>query len=212
MITQTQGFVGQPNLAKVVEFTRFDPSYGTLQAVEWKLDLGIEGGRLTVDNDGALPAIVSIKLGTVGGLSSTDVPMISESLQPVLSGANGVSVWTGSEFNLAGDNGDGMTFDPTLPDAATHEGGTAMESGMGSIGSLFLGDYVGTDMFDVTVNLTQLLDFGGVGGVSGQFDPVMAAPNVTLTYIYDVPEPAAGMLLLAGVTGLMLSIRRRNDA
>lgn len=201
MITQSQGFIGQPNLVKTVEFAQFNPANGTLQGVEWRLDLRIEGGQLTVDNDGQLPASVSIQLGAVGSISSTDVALVGEDLQPVLSGLSAVTVSTGTEFNLAGDDGDGPVFDPSVPDAATHNGGVASETGMGTVNSLFLNGYIGTDMFDVNIDLVQLLDFGGVGGVSGQFDPVLAEPQLTLTYHY-VPEPNA--LGLLG-TGLLLA-------
>ncbi len=212
MITQSQGFGGQPSLTKVVEFAQFDPSYGTLASVEWRFNLGIEGGSLTVDNDGAVPAQVSVQLGARGSLASDDVPLLNSSLQPILSGSTSVSASTGSTFNLAADNGDGMTFDPTMPDAQTHLGGIASMSGSDTVDASFISQYLGTDMFELIVDLDQVLDFGGTGGVSGQFDPVLAWPTVTLIYEFNeiVPEPTSTLPAVVGLLTLVgLSPRQR---
>lgn len=206
-ITQSQGFAGQPNLAKVVEFDRFNPAYGTLQSVEWRLMLDIDGGSLTVDNDGPLPASVSVELGAAGSLLSSEVTLLNSFFQPILSGANSVGVSTGSVFELAGDNGDGMTFDPTMPDADTHVGGSASTSASDFLSPQFLADYVGTEMFKLTVDVDQLLEFGGTGGVSGQFEPVTAMPNVVLIYEF-VPEPTTATLALLGLLPLLNRARR----
>ncbi|MCA9149316.1 MAG: choice-of-anchor E domain-containing protein [Planctomycetales bacterium] len=209
-VTQSQGFTGQPNLSKTVQFAKFDSSLGTLESVEWRLILDIEGGSLTVDNDGELPATVAVELGARGSITSTDVKLLTDSFDSILSGANAVGVGTGTVFNLAPDNGDMGTFDPTMPDADTHIGGSASASGNGLVGAGFLSDYIGTDMFSVAVKVDQLLEFGGVGGVSGQFDPVMASPNVQLIYNYSVPEPASILSALGGVLAMLAWGRRRD--
>lgn len=213
IITQSQGFGGQPSLVKTVEFDRFDPSRGTLTSVEWRIILDIEGGSLTVDNDGVDPTTVDVKLGAKASLSSTDISLVDDSFQPILSGLSAVSASTGSVFNLAADNGDGMTFDPTMPDADTHNGGFANASGTAFADPTDLSDYLGTTMFNVKVHLDQLLDFGGVGGVSGQFDPVTAWPNVVLIYEYEhTPEPGSGSLAALGLgSWLLIQGRRRRS-
>lgn len=210
-ITQTQGFIGQPNFDKVVEFERFDPALGTLQSVEWRFNLAINGGTLTVDNDGPLPAEVNVKLGATGALSSDDVRLLDDTFTNILSGGSALDVSTGTVFTLEGDNGDGMTFDPTMPDADTHVGGAASTSGSGFVNSTFFDDYLGTDYFGVTADLNQLLDFGGIGGISGQFDPVTADSNITLIYQY-VPEPGTGISMLLGLGLLLHGCRRRHQA
>lgn len=207
-ITQTQSFTGQPNLTKTVEFSRFNPSYGTLESVEWRLVLSIEGGSLTVDNDGDLPATVTVDLGANGSISSSAVTLLTDSFDSILSGASAVGVSTGTVFQLAADNGDAMTFDPTMPDADTHIGGLASSNGNGLVASQFLADYLGTDAFNLTVKVDQLLNFGGIGGVSGQFDPVMATPTVELIYNF-VPEPASLLSATSGLLALLAWGRRR---
>ena len=207
-ITQTQSFTGQPNLTKAVEFSRFDPSYGTLESVEWRMSLTIEGGTLTVDNDGELPASVTVELGANGSISSPDVKLLSETFESILSGTSAVGVSTGTVFELAADNGDAMTFDPTMPDADTHIGGSASASGNGFVAPQFFSDYMGTNMFNLSVKVDQLLNFGGNGGVSGQFDPVMATPTLELIYTF-VPEPASLLTASSGLVALLAWGRRR---
>lgn len=209
-ITQTQGFIGRPNLNKPVEFAKFDPSYGTLQGVGLRFDLHIEGGSLIVDNDGQQPAQVQVKLGAVGSLASADVHLVDSLLNPIASGASEVIVSTGTTLNLLADNGDGSTLDSAPPDAGSHAGGVASAFASGSVSSNFFGDYIGTDMFTIHAKISQLLDFGGVGGISGQFEPVLSEANITLTYDYvqGVPEPSTW--LGAVLSGLVLwRVRRR---
>lgn len=202
-MTQTQGLVSKPNYSLPVEFNKFDPNLGTLTSVSYRMDLSIDGGSLTVDNDGPLDATVNVDLGAMAAISSVDVKLLDTNLNPILSGANELGIATGSTFTLKADNGDGANFDPGAPDAATHTGGVAATFSEANLNSLFLSDYVGTGTFEILVKVDQLLDFGGIGGISGQFDPVQAETKVWVTYNYEpIPEPSSmglgGLALLAG--------------
>ncbi len=202
VITQTQGFEkAKPSFQKALEFNQFDPAVGELQAVRVALDLEISNGSLIVDNDRDEPVTVSVQLGAKAQLSSA-VPLLDDAASTLFSGSTAVIASTGAIFELAADNGDLATFDPTLPDAEIHEGGHVSISRTGLVGSASFADFKGTDVFEITAVLDQILDFGGVGGVSGQFEPVDVATKVTLTYEYlpvtTIPEPTGLMLASQG--------------
>jgi hypothetical protein len=136
--------------------------------------------------------------------------LVNERFEPILSGSSAISVSTGSVLELAADNGDALTFDPTLPDAETHLGGHASHSGSDLVNTAFLTDFISDDpdgTFTLSADVDQLLDFGGVGGISGQFEPVTAIGNVIVTYEY-VPEPSGWAIAFCGLVGL-LRLRRR---
>lgn len=214
-IIQTQGFMGNPNFVQQLEFDRFNPSKGTLNSIEVRVDLIIDGGSLSVDNDGLLPANLDVELGATAALSSAGVRLLDSGFMPILSGTNAVGVSTGSSFILAPENGDGATFDPTGPDGATHLGGIASAFDSAFVNPSFFTDYMGTTMYDMQVAVNQLLDFGGQGGLSGQFDPVNTEVMVTVTYDFSqqVPEPAtltSAALGLLGLAGFARKSRRRS--
>ena len=189
-----------------MEFNQFDPAVGELQAVRVELLLGISGGSLIVDNDRDEQVAVSVQLGAKAQLSSLAVRLLDDARSALFSGSTAVIASTGADFVLEANIGDGeLTFDPTPPDAEIHEGGDASISRTGLVGSEFFADFYGTGVFNITVELDPVLDFGGVGGVSGQFEPVDVSTQVILTYEYSpvaVPEPTGLMLALAGLLGL----------
>lgn len=204
VIVQGQGFEGKPSFQKPLTFNQFDPSLGVLQAVRLDFSLDISGGSLTVDNDSPLPTTVSVELGAKGQLLSHDVSLLNESSMPLLSGATAVSVSNGATFELAPDNGDGATFDPTLPDAEILHGGVASVSQGGLLNSASIANFYGTDVLVITAAMDLVLDFG-TGGISAQFDPVNMQTNVVLTYEYSpitVPEPTGLALALVALVGL----------
>jgi hypothetical protein len=211
-ITQTQGFIGQPNFLKTVEFAEFDPAHGQLQSVEVRMSLIIDGGSLIVDNDRQEATDVDVKLGATSSIFSTDVHLIDSNLDPILSGASTLSVATGSRLQLAGDSGS-TTFDPALPDTDQHLGGHAATTGIGLVSPNYLSEFLGTDMFELRVDVDQLIDYGAAGGTSGQFDPVLAETNVTLIYEFSelVPEPSTALTALIGAWMVLGSTRRRKS-
>lgn len=213
-IVQTQGFIGKPNLIQKLEFDRFDSSKGILDSVEVRMDLRISGGSLAVDNDGPQSAALTVELGATGSISSASVHLLDGNMSPILSGPSQLGVATGASFTLAPENGDKTVFDPNGPDGAAHQGGSAATYAGAYINSNYLSDFIGTTMYDMQVNVNQLLNFGSVGGISGQFEPVDAEVTVTVTYDFhkSVPEPTTFLTAGMGMLGFVGIARRYRKA
>ncbi len=207
-IIQTQGFVGKPGLEKPLTFNQFDPSTGTLQSVQIDLLLEISDGTLTLDNDGEDAVATSILLGATGQLRSEDVRLLDDADSPILAGSDALSVSTGSVLALAAENGDGVLFDPTVPDARIHFGETTSSLHGGTIHKDYMADFFGSDVFTIIGDFEPLVDFGAGENVSGQFDPVTMSVNVILRYEV-VPEPSGLLLVLGGLLGIGVARRRQ---
>jgi len=205
-IMQTQSFgPDTPNYEQVLTFDFFDVDINDVESIKVKLQLEINGGSLTVDNDGVTGATVDVELGATGAISSTDVTLLDGAFQPV---AADVAIGTNATFNLgANDGDDDQSFDPNGgADEDTLNGAGQAGMSMGFINSQFWSDFIGASgTFDILADIDQILDFGGVGGVSGGFTPVSASGNVMI--IVTIPAPASAGLL--GLGALALGRRRR---
>lgn len=193
-----------PNFNEVLTFNQFNVDLADVESIKVKLQLDISGGSLTVDNDGVDPATVEVELGASASLSSLDVTLLNDMFQPV---AADVDLSSMATFNLAPNDGDDdQNFDNDGgPDNGTLNGGMQSGMSMGFVNAAFWADYIGAGTFDISVDVLQLLDFGGVGGVSGGFTPTQAAGNVMI--IVTIPAPASAGVLGLGV--LALGRRRR---
>ena len=205
-IMQEEFFSGTPNFDPVMTFNEFDTSLGTLNSVTVKLTLTITGGDLEVDNDGVAPATVNVSLGADGSLTSSDVAFF-----PSLS----TTTANTATFNLAANDGDGAGVQNLGPDYAILIGTTNTNMNSDTLTHpLILDEYKGTGTFDINGDINTNLDFGGIGGVAGSFNPIGVTGSVKITYDYDsiapVPEPSAYALVIAGIGLLTLRNRRRS--
>ena len=205
-VMQTQSFgPDTPNYEQVLTFDLFDVDINDVESIKVKFELNIDGGSLTVDNDGLDAAVVDVELGATGALSSTDVTLLNGAFQPV---AEDVEIGTTDTFNLAANDGDDdQSFDPNGGlDEDTLSGAGQSGMSMGFINSTFWADFIGASgTFDILADVDQILDFGGVGGVSGGFTPVSASGNVMI--IVTIPAPASAGALAIGA--LAFGRRRR---
>jgi hypothetical protein len=192
-----------PNYTQFLTFNQFNIDPNLVCDISVNLDLYIGGGFLGVDNDGEDPATVTVQLGATAAIDSTDVILLNNAFQHVTGTA---AAWTGSVFNLAGDDGDGPNnVDLSAPDGAIHTGTFAEDLLKGKINSQFWGGYLGNGTFTIRTIANQILDFGSVGGVEGAFSPVTAWGTVRVKIL--IPEPSTIAFLALG--GLAALRRRR---
>ena len=174
-------------------------SWKALNSIEVSLTLDVYGGFMGIDNDGVGPATVDVEFGAAGSLSSLD-----ENLFPSPS----VTSSNMATFNLAADDGDGAGVQTTGPDYDQLSGVFVSNSSSSFISSGFFSDYEGVLTYDILASITQIIDFGGVSGVAGEFSPQTADLVLVVTYNYTpIPTPAGAMVLAMG--GLFVARRRR---
>ncbi|MBL4808858.1 MAG: PEP-CTERM sorting domain-containing protein [Phycisphaerales bacterium] len=195
-LIQTQSFTGIPDYDQTFTFNQFDSALGTLTGINVTLQLDISGGFLGVDNDGIDPAVVNVEFGASGILTSLPGLFLS------------LTTSNSATFNLAADDLDGPGVQTTGPDYDELSGVATSSSTSSAILAAFFSNYIGLGTFDILADINQVIDFGGVSGVAGQFDPQVADIIVTVGYKYD-PIPAPGSMALLGLGGLIATRRRR---
>lgn len=214
-IMQTQPFgPSTPNYNRTVAFDKFDATLGTLNSVQVKVQLAIDGGFLQLDNDGVNEASGSAQLGANATISSMDVSVLDNAFQNVL--GSGVDVFNSSPFAISGNDGDNdTTFDVGGTDYFDFQGMAGNDVGMGFINSLFHAGYIDLDgifgglaTFTMDVDVDQIFNYGSIGGIQFTGGPVTASGSVMVIYDYT-PVPAPGAAALLGLGGLAMARRRR---
>lgn len=210
-ITQTQTFSGTPNFDPVLTFSKWSNNGYSLQSIEIIMLLQVSEGNLSVDNDGAGPATVTVRLGADGKLTSSDVTILNGAYQ----GFPTVNASGGATYNLSADDGDGQGVQFGGTDWATYTGTNISATDSFFVNSQFFSGYSGTGTYNLFADINQILDFGGVGGVSGSFSPVLASGSVTVKYTDNapvppaVPEPSTMLLVGSGIAGMWCLRRKR---
>ncbi len=209
-ISQTKAFSGQPNISPTLTFDQFDDSAPgvDLTSVEIIFNLDISGGQLVLDNDASQAASGTFVFGSQGSLSSTDVILLDVTVVHIPAD---LTITTGDAFNLDPNIGDGPgDFDSTSPDGLLYNGDIASDSSSGLVGAAFFTmgakGYIGTGTYDITADLIQWLNYGGVSGIEFAVSPVTASGSVEIIYTY-VPEPAT--IAMLGLGSLFFVRKRR---
>jgi hypothetical protein len=208
-ITQTATFSGIPSLQRSLTFDSFDTLTGDLDSVSILVEMAVTSGSVFVDNESPLPAFVMVALETDATLSSGQV-----FFPPVRA-----LVEVRRSLDLAGDDNDGPSIDPSGPD-----GGEVLFANASGSDSVFIdrlanalsaaqvasfeSTYVGP-RFAIGLDIVTGLMITGKGGIAGGFTPANVEGTVKVTYNYDpgVPEPASAATLL--VCGAWLTWCRR---
>lgn len=211
-ITQTQSFSGTPDFQQALSFNQFDSLGGTLmlQSIKLEVSLAISGGGLKVDNDGANPASGGVEFGAQVQLISS-VSLIDSNFQSIIQPGD-VKASGGTTVNLSADDGDvevGGTgnFSYAGSDYGFYNGSNETDSDLGFVNSAVFSQYIGTGTYSITVDADQVANYGALGGVQAQIDPLSAGGTVTVIYTY-IPEPATLTLLAVGA--VLTGWKRRN--
>ncbi len=190
-IGSAPGFVGS-------SLSKFDPLLGTLTKVTLTIESITSLNSLIWDNEGGIPTDVSLGIG-----ASVTVEALG-----VLS-ASAMPLQTASAIGVAADNDGAPDFSGT--DSFGITSGSASDIGdMSSTVSAVLSLFTGPGSFDAwfsSVAETFLTSSGGYG-------PAYPAPGetegtITVTYDYEIPEPAS--VLLLGFGGLSIILRRKRN-
>ena len=205
-ITQIVNYGGIPNVSQPLAFNQFNDLGGTLtlQSIEVLVDFDADGGRLVLDNDAAGAAAGTFEFGAKAAVSSLDVPLLDAASLAVVGDMAAVHT---QAFAIGGNVGDGANdYDPSAPDGLAYDGTPESDSDSGFIGAAYFASYTGAGTYNITIDVSQWQDFGGIGGIEWAVSPVTTSGTVTVVYTY-VPEPAT--LTLLGLGGLGLLIRRK---
>ena len=203
--SQTQNFGPQaPNFTTSLVFNQFSGNLADLMSVEVIVDLSVDGGSASVDNDGETSTTVDVEFGTSLGISSSDVSLLDSTFDPVTAGVN---VLTNPSLSLAANDGDDINqFDVGGPDFDMITGVSGTDSDSGFIDSMFFNDYVGTGTFAIDAIANTEFSITGGSAVQGSFVNQTASGSITVIYNF-VPAPGAAALF--GLGGLAAARRRR---
>lgn len=212
-ITQNLSYDDTPDFQQVLTFDKFDDLGGllTLQSVYVEVSLDANGGALRCDNDAVTSASGAIEFGAQVAVSSTTVSLVDMTLNPIFQPGD-VKATGSTTLNLTADDGDteqpGGTddFSSQGTDYGDYTGGLASGGDSGYVTSGAFAQYTGTGTYTIQLDASQVANYGSLGGVQAQIDPLTASGEVTVIYTY-FPEPATVGLLALG--SLVLTRRRR---
>lgn len=211
-ITQTKTFgPAAAGSQGQVTFNKFDSSLGTLNSIHVTAVLNTSGGSFAVDNDSNQPASGDLSVGASLAISSTDVALLNNSFQPVISPISAQTTAPGIE--LSADDGDTANqYDAGGTDWAIVNGSSQNASGDGYIGASLFGGYqsIGGGTYVINYDSDLITEWTGVGGINGVFTSASVDGAIEVVYDYSpVPEPALIGLAASAVPALLIRRRKR---
>jgi hypothetical protein len=207
-ITQTKDFNGISNFSRNLTFNKFNNNGGsyTLNSIQVTVALNVNGGQITIDNDGESPASGTYAFGATTTILSLDVNLVNSSFYLIQGNARATHTDT---FDLEGNVGD-TTFeiDPNSPDGMQYWGTLESDSKTDFVGSSAWAGYTGLGTYDIFVSTEHTAEILSDDNYIYFFaTPATSWGSVTITYDYTVPEPATIALLC---TGLVFLLKRKN--
>lgn len=208
-IVQTESFAGIPAYATALTFQQFDGSLGTLDSVFFEANITSHSGQLRLDNDAPTPSSGVVSYGSDALITSNEVSLLNGSFQPVIPK---LEVMSSGFLLLDADDGDGGVFSLVGSDSGILASSSGSDYESGQINPFFFSQFTGNSTFEINAETGQVIDFGAIGGVQFQGDPIVTNGFVRVTYHYSpVPSPStlAGMYSLMLVLGSQVFFRKR---
>ena len=175
-----------PNFTQTVTLDKYTGA-SPLTGVKITLSLTVYDGRFEFDNDSDSAATVVVDLDVPAAMYSNDVTL------PSIMTVTDVYDQT---VNLGANDGDNKrAIDVGGGDYESLNTGTITSSVVWNVSAANFAEYIGPGTFDVSINVSELLEITADRGVAFSTIPVLAEGFVSVEYI---PEPATIAILALG--------------
>ena len=192
-LSQTNAFSVNPT--QTISWNQFDSSLGTLTGITFEASSGLTGSFTVINLGGGNMSARNSSAENIFEFLGSGSPgfLFSQALSPILtsptSGSTGTSIPGGQTQVFTITAGQSISLSAT---------------GLFSYASFFTGTGSVQSAASMAINVTST---GASYTVNS--DAAKTEGSAILTYIYQVPEPSSGALLLLGIGGLVALRRAR---